>query len=445
MEVFDDHGFAGFCRKRELVPEKYLSFYIRWIKRFFLLEGERRRGRAENDEDRLVRFMEHLRADASVEEWQEKQAQRAVELYLNIFLPSSESRESGDGGSATALECGDDVSALRAATALPQSKASAVPSKEDALLRMKELIRLRHYSYSTEQTYLDWAGRYTRYCTERGLIFVASDSMRSFLSYLALQRNVASSTQNQAFNAILFLLREVLGVEVGEIKSIRAKRGPKLPVVLSVTEVKALLNGIEGSRRLMLELIYGAGLRVTEFVRLRVQDVDFDNDLLFVRGGKGDKDRTTLLPVKLIGLLEEHIRHVRQLHEHDLEAGHGEVYLPGALARKYPGAAKKFGWQYVFPAGKVSVDPRSGKVRRHHVSQQVVQRSMKDAVRAAGIEKHATVHTLRHSFATHLLLAGTNIREVQELLGHANVETTMIYTHVVREMGNKPQSPLDAL
>lgn len=446
MKVFNDEKFAEYCRTRGLVPEKYLAFYIRWIKRFLLMGGERRR--AENDEDRLLLFMEYLRADDSVEEWQQDQAHRAVQLYLNVYLKVR--REGPEGSGRRPTDSGRKTEANGQATedggpCTEGGDDKASPSKEDALFRMKELIRLRHYSYSTERTYLDWAGRYTRYCSERGLAFVTADSMRSFLSYLAVQRNVASSTQNQAFNAVLFLLREVLGAEVGEIKSIRAKRGPKLPVVLSVAEVKALLNEVDGSRRLMLELIYGAGLRVTEFVRLRVQDVDFGNDLLFVRGGKGDKDRTSLLPVKLIGLLEEHIRNDRQLHERDLAAGHGAVYLPGALARKYPGAAKKFGWQYLFPAKNLSVDPRSGKVMRHHISQQVVQRSLKDAVNRAKIEKHATVHTLRHSFATHLLLSGTNIREVQELLGHANVETTMIYTHVIREMGNKPQSPLDAL
>ncbi len=194
-----------------------------------------------------------------------------------------------------------------------------------------------------------------------------------------------------------------------------------------------------------LRLIYGGGLRVSEATRLRVQDLDFENDLLFVRSGKGDKDRATLLPERLVPELKTHLAGVRELHERDLAKGFGAVYLPGALEHKYPNAPREWKWQYVFPAAKLSVDPRSGKTRRHHISESVLQRSMKDAVRAAGIVKHATVHTLRHSFATHLLLAGTNIREVQDLLGHANVETTMIYTHVAREMGTKPQSPLDLL
>jgi integron integrase len=437
MELFDDIEFMKFCRVRDLVPDKYISFYVYWIKQFLLRSADELPGvdgaGEVNSSDRIQYFMEYLRADESVKDWQEAQAQRAVELYLNVYLKGR--RELGKAESKSegcAEQNGRDP------------RASEV-SERETFLKMRELIRLRHYSYSTEQTYLDWVQRYFKYTSARGLNFSESDSMRSFLSYLAIQRKVASSTQNQAFNAILFLLREVMGLEVGDVKSIRAKRGPKLPVVLSVEEVRAVFNAVDGPRRLMLELIYGAGLRVTELVRLRVQDVDFENDLLFVRSGKGDKDRSTLLPEKLIGLLREHIGKVRTMHGKDVAAGHGEVYLPGALARKYPNAPKNIGWQYVFPARSLSVDPRSGRVMRHHIGQQVVQRSMKDAIKRSGIEKNATVHTLRHSFATHLLLSGTNIREVQELLGHANVETTMIYTHVIRDMGNKPQSPLDAL
>ncbi len=443
MKVFDDAKFVTYCRRRGLVPEKYLSYYVGWIRRFFRVDGLGAGGRVE---DRILHFLEHLRADASVEDWQVDQAQRAVEIFLNGFVRDGgeESGEVAAGGSGQDV-CGAGAGAPAEKPALQGEGPGSGVGVRDAVVRMRELIRLRHYSYSTEQSYLDWVARYLKYAAERGMGFDAPDSMRSFLSYLAVQRKVASSTQNQAFNAVLFLLREVLKVDVGEIKGIRAKRGPKLPVVLSVEEVRAVLGCAEGRRRLMLELVYGAGLRVTELVRLRVQDLDFENELLFVRAGKGNKDRTTLLPAKLTEALGEHVEEVRRLHGCDLASGHGAVYLPGALERKYPDAPRKFGWQYVFPARDLSVDPRSGRVMRHHVSQQVVQRAMKDAVRRAGIEKNASVHTLRHSFATHLLMSGTNIREVQDLLGHKSVETTMIYTHVIREMSNKPKSPLDAL
>jgi len=215
--------------------------------------------------------------------------------------------------------------------------------------------------------------------------------------------------------------------------------------VLAVEETSRLLSNTEGTAGLMLRLTYGAGLRISEAVRLRVQDLDFCNETLFVRSGKGDKDRTTLLPEKLVAELKDHLEKVRTLHEEDLKKGFGAVWLPGALARKYPKAPKEWKWQYVFPAGKLSLDPESGETRRHHASEKVLRTALRNASTAAEIHKHVTVHTLRHSFATHLLMQGVNIREVQELLGHKNVETTMIYTHVVRTLSNRPQSPLDTL
>ena len=269
---------------------------------------------------------------------------------------------------------------------------------------------------------------------------------KNFLSHLALKQRVSSSTQNQAFNAILFLFRQVLVKETGDLgDTVRAKRGQKLPVVLSVDEVKRLFEQMTGTNRLIAELLYGAGLRLMELARLRVQDIDFDSNTIFVRSGKGDKDRSTVLPKTARERLIEHIANVKTLHDKDLAIGHGEVVLPDALSRKYPNAAKEWIWQYVFPSSSLSVDPRSGKTGRHHISDKSIQLAVKNALRQSGIAKHATVHTLRHSFATHLLQNGVNIREVQSLLGHKNVETTMIYTHVLRDMKNAPQSPLDVL
>ncbi|MFZ2603285.1 MAG: integron integrase, partial [Candidatus Omnitrophota bacterium] len=267
-----------------------------------------------------------------------------------------------------------------------------------------------------------------------------------YLTHLAVERRVSSSTQNQAFNALLFLFREVLKIELKDLnKTVRAKRGPKLPVVFSPKEIQILFERLEGRDLLIVQLLYGSGLRLMELARIRVQDIDFDANLIFVRAGKEDKDRTTILPELVKEKLRIHLEGVKYLHQKDIEAGYGEVYLPEALEHKYPNAAKEWRWQYIFPASNLSVDPRSGKVRRHHINPSTIQKLVKNALIKAGIVKHGSVHTLRHSFATHLLMNGINIREIQELLGHKNIETTMIYTHVVRDMSNAPRSPLDNL
>jgi len=315
---------------------------------------------------------------------------------------------------------------------------------------MKRLIRMKHYSFSTERTYLDWAKRFFAYMEEakKGDIspVLMRDEVRNFLSHLAIKKRVSASTQNQAFNALLFLFREVLREEFGDMRgTVRAKRGKKLPVVLSVDEVKALFSHLSGKSLLIAKLLYGSGLRLMELARLRVKDIDFEGNLIFVRSGKGDNDRTSVLPGSVRNELRAHLERVKALHEKDLAAGYGKVYLPDAIARKYPKAGKEWGWQYVFPSSRLSVDPRSGEIRRHHITDKAIQFAIGKGVRKASIAKHATVHTLRHSFATHLLMNGVNIREVQDLLGHKSVETTMIYTHVLRDMKNVPQSPLDAL
>jgi len=316
---------------------------------------------------------------------------------------------------------------------------------------MRQALRIKHYSYRTERSYLEWAERLMDYTSEvkkKDVRAAGLDSgdVKDFLGYLALTKKVSSSTQNQAFNALLFLFRDVLKKELGDMsKTVRAKRGQKLPVVLSPEEVHSLFKHIKGLNLLILQLLYGAGLRLLELARLRVKDIDFDQNLVFVRGSKGDKDRTTILPQTVKDMLKKHLDEVKKLHDKDLSGGYGEVYLPDALERKYPNAAKEWGWQYVFPSSKLSVDPRSGKIRRHHIAEKTIQNAVKEAVQKAGIVKHASVHTLRHSFATHLLMNGVNIREIQNLLGHKHVETTMIYTHVLRDVVSVPQSPLDNL
>ncbi|MCG2712638.1 MAG: integron integrase [Candidatus Omnitrophica bacterium] len=317
--------------------------------------------------------------------------------------------------------------------------------------KTRQAIRIKHYSYRTERAYLEWINRFFVYLKDVKHKNIkapelTSDEVRDFLSYLAVKRRVSSSTQNQAFNALLFLFNNVLNIRLTDLdKVVRAKRGLRLPVVLTEDEVKSLFDNVSNGNLLVLQLLYGAGLRLMELARLRVQDIDFNSELIFVRSGKQDKDRPTLLPAFVKDNLKRQLEKVKVLHDNDLAAGHGEVYMPFALERKYLNASRDWRWQYVFPAAKLSVDPRSGKIRRHHISEKSIQNTVKNAVKKAGIAKNATVHTLRHSFATHLLLNGTNIRQVQELLGHNNLETTMIYTHVMRDMSNAPNSPLDTL
>jgi integron integrase len=426
MQYIDLQPFEDFVRRRNLVDDKHLSFYLNWVLRFLRSEFD-----WENlvERDLLQCFSDQLARDDSLQDWQRRQAMKAVELYMNVYLPEQGRERSENGGQRTETE-----------PAIQERR-----NEQDALREMKELLKLRHYSPRTLQTYTEWVQKYFGYAKSQKLEWREPDTVRSYLSHLAIQQKVASSTQNQAFNSILFLFRETLKVDLPDINSVRARRGPKLPVVLTPEEVQKVLSCADGTAGLMLRLSYGAGLRVSETVRLRVQDLDFGNETLLVRSGKGDKDRATTLPASLTNELHAHLERVRALHEADLEKGLGAVWLPGALARKYPNAPKEWKWQYAFPAKNLSVDPESGTTRRHHVSEQVLQRALRDAAVAADIPKRVTVHTLRHSFATHLLMQGVNIREVQELLGHKSVETTMIYTHVVRTMSNRPKSPLDTL
>ena len=312
------------------------------------------------------------------------------------------------------------------------------------LEQVRELIRIRHYSIRTEQAYLQWIRRYILFNQKQHPRNLGPEAITRFLSHLALDRNVAASTQNQALNALLFLYREVLKIDLPWLNDVqRAKRSQHLPVVLTRDEVKRLLARLEGTHWLMTGLTYGGGLRLLECLRLRVKDLDFDRCEIIVRDGKGQKDRVTMLARGLVEPLRNHLVRVRSLHQQDIQEGFGRVYLPYALDRKYPNADREWGWQYVFPSSRRSIDPRSRVERRHHVSPESLQRTVKLAVRSAHILKPASVHTLRHSFATHLLESGYDIRTVQELLGHSDVKTTMIYTHVLNRGGKGVVSPLD--
>ena len=323
---------------------------------------------------------------------------------------------------------------------MPQGKPSPF------LERVRAEIRVRHYSIRTEKSYLGWIRRYILFHGKRHPEEMGEAEIAAFLSHLAVNRNVAASTQNQALNALVFLYREVLKRPVPEIDGIvRAKRPQRLPVVLSTGEVAAVLRELEGVHWLVACLMYGSGLRLMEALRLRVKDLEFRRRAVVVRHGKGGKDRVVTLADGLIPPLQGHLEHVRLIHAKDLADGYGQVHLPHALARKYPDAATAWGWQYVFPASRRSRDPRSGRVRRHHLDESSVQKAVKQAVRRAGIQRPASCHTLRHSFATHLLERGADIRTVQEQLGHRDLRTTQIYTHVLERGGNAVQSPLNVL
>jgi len=312
--------------------------------------------------------------------------------------------------------------------------------------RLRLALRTRHYSRRTEEAYVGWVRRFVRFSAARHPANLGDAEVARFLSSLALDRRVAAATQNQALSALLFLYRDVLGRPLAlPVDAVRAKRPKRLPAVLTRAEVGALLAQLDGTAWVMASLLYGAGLRLQECLQLRVKDVEFDTGQILVRGGKGGKDRVTMLPRVVRGPLSAHLGSVCHLHERDLARGAGRTTLPHALARKYPNAASDWAWQYVFPARRLFVHPRTGARYRHHVHESVLQRAVTDAVRRAGIPKRATCHTLRHSFATHLLEAGYDIRTVQELLGHKDVSTTMIYTHVLNRGGRGVLSPADML
>ena len=307
-------------------------------------------------------------------------------------------------------------------------------------------MRVKHYSLRTEKSYIDWIKRYIWHFDKTHPKDMGAAEVEAFLTHLAVERNVSASTQNQAKSALLYLYKEVLGVELPWLDNVtQAKVPQRMPVVLTQAEVQAVLSRMDGTMWLIASLLYGSGLRIMEALRLRVKDVDFARREILVREGKGFKDRVTMLPLSLVEPLKAHLLKVQALHAGDLAAGHGEVFMPMALDRKYPSAGRDWAWQYCFPSVKLSVDPLAKKVRRHHADEKTVQRAVKKAVKLAGIVKLATPHTLRHSFATQLLAGGYDIRTVQELLGHSDVATTMIYTHVLNKGGKGVSSPLDVL
>jgi integron integrase len=322
--------------------------------------------------------------------------------------------------------------------------AASQPRQPRLLDRVRAALRVRHYSLRTEECYIQWIRRFILFHHKRHPLEMGAAEINAFLTDLAVVGRVSASTQNQAFSALLFLYQKVLEVDPGRIAGVvRAVRPKRLPVVLTREEVRRVIEQLDGTFALIARLLYGSGLRLLECLRLRVKDIDLGRGEITVRQGKGDKDRRTMLPTTVRADLSDHLRRVRLLHERDLSRGFGSVWLPEALERKFPNAAREWAWQWVFPSAVLSVDPRTGIKRRHHAHEGSVSRAITQAVRRAGLTKHATSHSFRHSFATHLLEAGHDIRTVQELLGHADVSTTMIYTHVLNRGGCGVKSPLD--
>ncbi len=318
--------------------------------------------------------------------------------------------------------------------------------KPKLLEQVRAKIRVKHYSIRTEEAYTNWIKRFILFHKKKHPEEMGEKEISEFLSHLAVHGDVSASTQNQAMCSIVFLYKQVLGKEMGEFQDlVWAKRPAKLPEVFTIDEVDNVLDNLGGIHNLIGTILYGSGVRLIECLRLRVQDIDFACNKITVREGKGAKDRRTMLPESCIPALKEQLNKIKIQHEEDLENGFGTVYMPYALSKKYPNASKEWKWQYIFPAKRLSVDPRSGVKQRHHLAESAVQKAVNMAIRKAGINKHAGCHTFRHSFATHLLEDGYDIRVVQELLGHEDVSTTMIYTHVLNQSGETVRSPADML
>ncbi len=312
--------------------------------------------------------------------------------------------------------------------------------------QVSDVMRLKHYAFRTEQTYASWIKRFILFHDKKHPKEMGESEVEAFLTWLAVEKTVSKSTQNQAFNALIFLYREVFKQPLdGRINAVRSSKKQRLPIVMSKEETHLVLSGMSGTTQLMAKLLYGSGLRLMECIRLRIKDIDFEINEIRVRSGKGDKDRLVPLPESIKPALQTHLERVKLIHENDLSKGYGKVYLPHALDRKYPKAGKEWKWQYVFPSTKLSQDPRKNIMRRHHMDPSSLDRAIKRAVKLANITKRISSHTFRHSFATHLLQTGTDIRTIQSLLGHSDVSTTMIYTHVLRQGGQGVKSPLDSL
>lgn len=411
-------GFEKYLTATTFIQTKYVPYYLNWVSYCYSY--------LEQPDDSLLtseQFQSYLQHISKTrEDWQVRQAEAALRLYSYYLSSESKTPEGPVAG--------------------PQSETKELWTALEKNTR--DALRLRHRAYSTEKTYLSWLRAFGEHVNWPTPSELSTADMQNFLSSLAIERRVAPSTQNQALNALIFLYRHVLEKIPGpeEINSVRALPKQRLPIVLTGTEIQLLFDRLTGIHRLMAMLIYGCGLRIKECMHLRIKDIDLERDIVTV-WGKGDKNRSTVLPVSVKKNLVSHIKEVRPLYDHDREKNLNGVYLPNALEKKYPNAGKEWAWFWVFPAQSLSVDPHSNVVRRHYAHPSSLQKAFKDAVISAGVTKQATVHTLRHSFATHLLETGYDIRTIQELLGHEDLKTTMIYTHVAKKNVLGVKSPLD--
>ena len=428
------------CLEENRIRPDRSSFYVKWAQAFVdVLPGKKLRDRSRED---IESFLEDLRNRPGIEEWQVRQAEHSMKILYQEFLPGYVPAQ------ASAPPRSDPATGTR--TKNNPFRDRVVPGEVERLFSpllhaLRTEIRGRHYSIRTETAYLDWVRRFIAfygYADPKSMD--GTVEVKEYLDFLAMEREVAASTQNQALNALVFFFKNALHKPFGEMDAfVRAKRPQRLPEVMTKEEVQALFAQMEGVTALMAGLMYGGGLRLMECLRLRVKDIDFARRQILVRDGKGQKDRITMLADRFSEPLKSQLERARAVYEADRAQGTSEVYIWPALARKYPNAGREWIWQYVFPAKSLSVDPRSGKVRRHHIHESLVQKAVKSAALRSGVTKKVSCHTLRHSFATHLLEAGYDIRTVQELLGHADVSTTMIYTHVLNRPGLSVRSPAD--
>lgn len=411
-------SYSDFLRQNVFLPERFISYYDRWVSLYRAYQAQAAPGKGVDD------FLASLGSRREAfKEWQIRQARSAVSLYFT-YLRRVDS----------------------APTMAAPSTRSVPATRSEILRQLSQAIRVRHLALRTLHAYRGWTARFLSYCGTTRPSLIGEKHLQSFLTHLAVERKVSAATQRQAFNSLLFLFRKVLSVPVTDLSSvIRAKIGKSLPVVLSVDEVRKVMSCLRGTDRLMAVLIYGAGLRLGECLALRVKDIDFERSCLIIRAGKGDKDRQTVLPECIVGELQARLVTVKRIYQQDRASNIAGVSIPEALARKYPGACTEWGWFWVFPSERLSIDPESDLVRRFHVLPTSLQRAFKLAVARAGITKNATIHTLRHSFATHLIERGYDIRTIQELLGHSDVSTTMIYTHVATRNKLGVASPANTL
>jgi len=465
-----DQFWENYIDKTQLnkVPPKSVRWYVKRVEEFIKFHPNTTLN--QHDNKSVESYLDKLGRNPRLEDWQFKQAVDALRILFVDLQRANWAKEFP----------WEDW--MESATALPQSHATVardnfrptnvnynesdktngivnLSTSEDRLVhkaraafphyfhKLISAIRMKNYSIRTEHAYENWTARYLIFHSMKDPTELDGQAVAAFLEYLVIRRQVSSSTQAQALCALVFLYKHVLDIELGDIGHFAHSKKPRrLPVVLSRDEMSRLFAGIDGEKhRLMANLLYGCGLRLMECVRLRIKDVDFDYHQIIVRNAKGNKDRVVPLPRRLVKPIKKQIEYVEKTHQDDLKEGYGEVYLPYALSRKYPNAATEPGWQYLFPASRLSADPRSNKIRRHHFHENGLQRQIKMAAKKAGIHKQVNCHALRHSFATHLLENGSDIRTVQELLGHADVSTTMIYTHVLNKPGISVISPLDVL